>query len=323
MSKTYSFDLLKDGLTQSQIQNYLKCKRYFFLSLVRGWSEARLSESLIFGILFHNWLEFVYKNLDQAIDTKDAIEEVLEAYASENDAEDWPLDVRQEWEIIAAKLRAVAPAYWDWWAKEDAKFQWRELEEVFKIFVPVTLRTGKVVDVPLTGKRDGLIQVSKKLALFETKTKGRINIGGLSNTVSNDFQVNFYLWVLRQQKLPTNQFVYNIIHNPSLRLGAKESIDEFQERISKDIAKNPADYFIRMEKTVSDKQLDTFGEIVMGLVTEIANFILIDKAQSEDRFTAPCLGPYGQCELLGMCYHGDSAGLKRRDVVHPELELSI
>src|SRR5688572_6608137 len=107
----YVYDILEHGLTQSQIANYLECKRYFYLSLIRGWTPKILSDSIVFGILFHASLEFFYKNLDGPVDVDQIPEVILTDYEEENDAETWSLEQRQEWVSIAAKLKAIFPAY--------------------------------------------------------------------------------------------------------------------------------------------------------------------------------------------------------------------
>lgn len=327
-AKEYVFNLLEDGITQTTIKKYLECKRLFYFSLMRGYSPARDDESMIWGILFHRCLELYYSHLDSPVSVEDIPDHVLEEYEGNNDSETWSLEVRQEWEILKAKLFAVFPAYLEWYSQEDAAFKWHALEPVFKFGVPVSLRNGKKVEVPVTGKIDGLVDVPKpkrRLAIFETKTKGRINLGGLTNTLLYDLQLNLY--GLAANKLqpggngPYTSAIYNIVHNPSLRFtGVKEDIDGYCDRIKKDIAKNPADYFMRLDSPLSAKNLAEFEKHLTEMCTEIANFVLVDGGKSTDRYTPNCLGPWGQCDLLEVCYHGTTSTLKQREFPHPELE---
>jgi hypothetical protein len=313
----YKYDLLKDGLTQSQIMNYIKCKRYFYLSLIRGWSPDKLSSSIVLGILFHECLDRWYSGVK--IRPLDLAEDVLEDYEIAN--KNMSLEERQAIPEIHARLTAILPAYFDYWEKEDNAYKWIGLESIFKVNLPVTLRNGRTVKVPITGKNDGLLEHKKKRLVFETKTKGRINYGGITNTLLYDFQVNLYLWASEQvyKSSPVKGFIYNIIHTSNLRLNTKEDYKDLHTRIAKAISKNPGEYFTRIERVVSDKHKKQFGAFLKEIVTEIANFVLLDKAKAENRFTSPCLSPYGQCELLSVCYDGDSSGLTRRTKAHPEL----
>lgn len=318
----YSFDLLEDGISQSQIKNYLKCRRYFYLSLIRGWAEEILSKSIVLGICFHRCCELWYGNLDEPIELDDVAEYVLEEYAAENDYGSWSRVERQDYEEVAARLVPIFPAYAKWWSKKDAEFKWDELEHVFKVPLEITLRNGDVVEVPITGMVDGLItRDSKNRRVFETKTKGRVNMGGITNTVLHDFQVNMYLWAsnkMRKKKQRYNGFIYNLVHTSNLRQ-TKSGPAGLRERIQDDLDKNPHKYFNRIEDTISVKQEKEFEKHLRAIVTEIANFILLDGGKCDNRFSPQCLTPYGQCEFLGVCYHGNASGLKRRKNPHPEL----
>lgn len=313
--KEYSFDPFKDGLTKTAILTFLECPRLFYFRFIRGWALAEMDESMIFGILFHSCVEFYYKNLDGPVELEHIPDTILENWEGEHDYETWGLEKRQQWEIIKAKLIAVFPAYVHWYRKDDAAFMWREIEHI----IDVPLDVGLTAPVKITGKIDGVFTRGKVNGIIEHKTKGRINLGGLQNTVLHDFQVNLYMWAANKTwGAKSDTFIYNIIHNPSLRLGQKETPDDFCERIKNDIRKNPADYFIRLEQKMSTAHLAKFEAQLKPVVRRIVEFWQTGK-NSEDTFTPNCLGPWGQCDLLGMCYRGDSLGLERREYVHPEL----
>lgn len=316
----YKYDLFKDGLTKTAILTFMECKRLFYFRFIRGWSPAEESDSLIFGVLFHQCAEFWYKNKDSKdnIVLEHVADTILENYEGENDAETWGLARRQQWEIIKAKLTAVFPAYVHWYAKEDATFVWREIETVFQ--TPIRVKAhGKEYEVIITGKMDRVFNRTKRNGVLDIKTKGFINLGGITNTLLYDFQMNLYAWAANKlYGAKYDHIIYDIVHNPSLRLSQKETVDAYCERIKKDIGKNPADYFIRVEQKMQAAHLAKFEPVLKKTVAEIVEFYL-DGKNSEDFFTPSCLGPYGQCELLEICYRGDAAKLKKREFVHPEL----
>src|SRR5690606_22991400 len=189
--------------------------------------------------------ELWYGALDEPVTPEGTVEYVLEEYESENEIDSWTLDQRQEWVSVSAKLTAIFPAYTVYWSKADADFKWLEREDIFKVPMPVTLRNGKEVEVPITGMRDGLVEKKKSRLVFETKTKGRINYGGISNTVLFDFQCNLYLWAANRTHpgVSFSGFIYNLIHTSNLRINVKNDGPEFVERLQKHIKQNPGNYF--------------------------------------------------------------------------------
>lgn len=319
----YKYNILTDGITQSQIMNYMKCRRYFYLSLIRGWTEEILNKSIVLGICFHRCLELWYANLDEAIDLDHMVDHVLEEYQAENEIDTWTLQQRQDFEEVAARLHPLFPAYVTYWQKEDAKFKWDSLEHVFKVLLPITLRNGEKVEIPITGMIDGLItEGPKKRRVMDHKTKGRVNMGGITNTLLFDFQMNMYLWAANREftdgRQRYNGIIYNLIHTSGLKQTATGP-QGLHDRIAEDVGKHPYKYFNRLEKTITKKQESEFQAKLVEIVTEIANFVLLKGGKEDNRFLGRCLTLYGQCELLGICYDGNSQGLKRREAPHPEL----
>jgi len=324
----YKWDLFKDGVTQTQILKFLECKRKFYFSLIRGWSEEHLSEAILFGILFHECMDAYYSgDLKGAPDGIARV--VVEQQETKLKVDSWPRDRRQAWEFIVAQCYGIFPPYCKWYEEDDKKLNWISVEGVFKVPVTVRLFDGQKVTIPVTGKRDGLVSErrakSKKsnLMVMEHKTKSRVNMGGINNTLSNDFQVNLYSWAANQERTGKDQryggVIYNLIRRPQLRLSVSESLPKHTARVDADVRKRGAEYFTRLRAPISKVQEVKFEKVLKGILKEIAEFVLFDKGESLDRFSPHCLGPYGQCSLLGICYNGDSSGLKRRDVPFEEL----
>lgn len=323
----YKWDLFKDGVTQTQILKFLECKRKFYFSLMRGWSEEFLSDAILFGILFHECMDRYYTG-----DMNGVPDQIARVVVTEQEkklsVDSWPRARRQSWEFLVAQCYGIFSPYCKWYEEDDKKLDWISVEGVFKVPVTIRLSDGQKVTIPVTGKRDGLVAVrtkSKKssLMVMEHKTKSRVNMGGINNTLSNDFQVNLYSWAANKER--TNKdgryqgVIYNLIRRPQLRLSVTESLPKHTARVDAAVRKAGAEYFTRLRAPIGKKQEEKFEKVLKGILREIAEFVLFDKGESHDRFSPPCLGPWGQCSLLGICYNGDSAGLKRRDVPFEEL----
>lgn len=327
----YKWDLFKDGVTQTQILKFLQCKRMFYYSLMRGWSQEHLSDAILFGILFHECLDAYYTGDMDECTTSEIARAIVVAQEAKLGVDDWPRDRRQAWEFIVAQVYGIFPGYCKWYEDEDAKLTWHSVEGVFKVPVTVQLGNGEKVTIPVTGKRDGLVaergktkKAKPNLMVMEHKTKGRVNLGGISNTVSRDFQVNLYSWAANHERGSGKDgryggVVYNIIRRPQLRFGVKETLPQHTKRVAEAVRKSGGEYFIRLRAPIKKVQEGKFEKILKGILKEIAEFVLFDKGESHDQFSPACLGPYGQCDLLGICYNGNSAGLKRRDVPFEEL----
>lgn len=318
----YTWDIIKDGLTQTQILRFIECKRKFYYALIRGWSQEYYSDSMWFGIVFHDCLELWYEGVEENPD--EILQHVIAKYEEKEGVDQWPLQNRQDWNFLTAQLYAVFPAYCEYYEDTDANIVWESLEEVFKVPLRIRLGDGKVITVPINGKTDGKCRTKpRNRVIFETKTKGRMNVGGIKNTLEKDFQVNLYAWAAnetREGKDRYNTVLYNLIKRPALRQTQKETLPQHTVRLQKELSTKGSEYFVRLTVPIKAKQQELFVKSLRKIVTEIAEFVLYDKGGSDDQFSPACLGPYGQCQYLGVCYHGDTKGLKRRTVAFPELQ---
>jgi hypothetical protein len=154
--------------------------------------------------------------------------------------------------------------------------------------VPYTLPSGRTVY--LRGKYDSISLAAPALYIEDDKTKGKIDVKGIGDTMFGNLQMGLYHAAARQSLIKADDgnyhltgldkrgfvvlpktakrpyFVgtkYHIIKRPlsehyPIKQRVKETSKEFWNRVIQDIASNPNDYFIPMVAMLTETQLDAF-----------------------------------------------------------------
>jgi hypothetical protein len=159
----------------------------------------------------------------------------------------------------------------------------------------------------------------KRLRLFETKTRGRINDDTTSAVLPHEMQVNIYLGaILDMEGEYPSGVLYNIIRRPQLRLKKGEDLKQFSKRIADDVAARPDFYFIRLQMGMSKQEIDAAKQDLEGIMAEFLAWWNGDLPHY--RNSDHCENKYGVCQFLKKCSNGDTTGLYRRGKVFMELE---
>lgn len=327
----YTYDLYRDGITQSALSNFLTCPEKFNLSMNQGWVSEKTGFAIDFGNIVHSVLDQVYTNF-KGIDDKghavewcravlaDNLDATLEATAKfrilNNDIEQEICDNYRLAEIVLRR-------YFQRWFREDKKRDWVFLEKEFSNEYHLGIQdfgTGhNAFSVPMKGKIDGVFRSGKKFRQLETKTKGQINENEIQDKLTFDLQNFFYLKnseILLGEK-PAG-ILYNVIRRPQLKQGAKETHVQFCERVNEDIEKRRDFYFMRWDISILPseyKRWEREFEIMMGN--------LVAHYENEEYFRNPtgCNAFHRTCQFLPVCSRRDFSGLRIRDEIFPELKV--
>ena len=313
--KTYTYDLFKDGLTQSVITSWLKCKEKMRLGVVEGWTSIKSGSTFIFGELAHAILEQVYSTPefrkappDQYQITKMVNRHI---YLWKKEHEGF-IDAYQEenLELAATKLIAVLPHYFKFWHKKDfGETKWIALEKEFVM---------NVGGVPIRGKRDGEYRIGKDIYLFETKTKGQIDENSLYEVLQIDFQTLLYsLSLFKEHGQWPKGTRYNIIRNPGNRIKKNESLKAFGKRIEDEVIKRPEHYFKRMMISRTTSELEGFRNELKQIIADITAWYLHQSPHYKN--PNACSDKYGTCSLIRICAMGKFNLHKKRNKVFTEL----
>jgi hypothetical protein len=152
----------------------------------------------------------------------------------------------------------IIRGYLNQWWEEDRKRNWNGFETVFRVEYETEKRLGlaskgNYPNIPVNGKIDRSHWTNAgKLSIWDTKTKGRIETGNISDRLAIDSQVFLYTWASSRHygTQPTSAY-YDIIRRPQLKQKQTESLPEFVERIREAIAKEPEHYYIRFESAIN------------------------------------------------------------------------
>lgn len=315
-------DLERNGLTQSILLGFLRCRVFSKLSL-EGWTPLKTGGALQYGTLAHNVLEKVYGATDSGFPEENFIHRTIESCSNSWIKENGGRLGKEEMEQIemnCALLDAVLPEYFKFWKDEDfKKINWIALEEEFNF--PYKKISG--VNITLRGKYDGLYKVGKEIYLFETKTKGQIDERTLSELLAFDFQTDFYSLAIKQKygKFPSG-VRYNIIRRPANKPHKSgESLNNFSDRIREEVRKNPCHYFVRYKISKSISDLNFFEA---ELEKKIREFYLWNIGKLETyRNENSCIGRYGACRFLPICSQNNYKGFFKRKNLFSELKKEV
>lgn len=318
--QAYNYDPLRDGITQSALLTWMECRERFRLQTVLGWATlARAGDAMTWGSIAHDCLERYYR--DGLLDME---KDVFPAWRERANYTMLSAEGIESWEQMEEELVRVIPAYVEYWKHTDSTMEWVELEGTFEFPIEVECLRGKV-KVPLRGRRDGLYKIGRKLWLFETKTKSRIDEGAIADTLERNFQLHLYCWITQQQRgqAPVG-CTYNLIRRPSLRLKQKETIAQFGDRLSEHIESDDGHYFKRMEYALDPSVLGRFERDLKTIVQDFLNWFYGTDEEDGERqatllFGQPCDGKFGPCPLLELCAHGKEELYRKRSQPFEEL----
>ena len=320
MTEKPFYNIETDGITQGLLSTFLDCREKARLFL-KGYSLKTTNMGLTFGSVVHNCLNQIYSDIQhkklRSIPSQSEVKRYTaiaeKAWREEHKVA--PPEALQHLEMALLLSEQVLPVYFEYWKKDLKEVQWTGLESQFEI--PYTLRDGR--KTVLRGKIDGDFLLQKKLRLFETKTKSRIEEEDLVDRLPFDLQVNIYMYALRRiKKVVPSGVWYNLIRRPGLKQGKEESLLQFAKRCSDDIRERPEWYFSRLELSVSEKELDKWEGEFEDLVTDFYDWWQGKAGHYKN--TNMCETKYGRCEMLDICAAQRMGRYYKRDKVFRELE---
>jgi len=327
-------------VTQSFLGTLLTCPERARLAYPEGYSQRGSTQALEFGTLVHKVLDATYTHCMQRAKQEgdEALlgfwDHELPIWLEELFAELEALDrhrINEEGDATALAglemdyglAEVLLPPYFRRWAAEFDGYEWLSLEETFD----VPYNAAGELNLPhlnppadtfrVRGKFDGVLRIRGKLWLFETKTKGQVDEGGIVDVMAHELQVMLYLWAIKQVYGETPAgVVYNIIRRPQLRMGAKETLHGFLERVKEDIEARPDFYFLRFNCEIDAFEQEAFMPSFHSIMRMA---VMWQEGQYNYKNSHACNLPGRKCKFLPVCSRGDYIGLKRRSAVFPEL----
>lgn len=301
--KRYS---LKDGVTQSLLTAWDSCP-VLAKNILQGWMSPTPSEALFFGSLFHNLLEDHYNSEKMKIDLGKFFDRQRKNAAGISS---------KITEKSYAMAEALYPSYCTYWNNDDIEKVWYELEPVFDIHFPYAKELG---GHRIRGRIDGVFELNDALWLLETKTKSRVDEGGLMEQLNLDFQILFY--ITAAEKIFEREIkgvLYNVVRKPQLKQKKNEQINEFAERMKDDVFSRPDFYFMRYEAAFTRRAIKEFKAELHSMLIDYAKWVKSDFANSRKRRVS-CTSKWN-CEFLSACAQNGFAGYIRKRKLFQELD---
>lgn len=299
------------GLTQSMLGNYLQCKRKFLLTVNR-WSYPSDVMKFWFGDMVHESLQQIYL-LKQPPNFSD-IERFTHKYFAEFMRQNPMLD-----RGAAAKDLMIAQILLDEYTKfyaNDFKAKQKRIEYTEHTF-DIKLRYG--LGHRLRGKID--LKFKDKNGdpwIMEHKTKSRIDETSIVSRLSLDIQNLFYLIA---DEIETGKaakgVLYNILRRPQNKPGKNERLQQFGERVRKEIQKDTEYYFIRYEIIYTQQDRERFRKDLDFILWEIHNTVLGTFPAYKN--PKSCIAEF-KCPFLEACSTNSLIGYKQKDSLFTELD---
>ncbi len=311
------FDVWRDGVTQSMLNTFQTCERRADLYLKRGLFRESSQESFAFGSAWHD-VQNVCFSLAREGHPLATAQELVSFYDAHTSKPITDVAVHERRELLLAKLQAVTEGYLDQWSLDFTDRDWVALEHTFefKLFLP---RFGK--PVTMRGKIDGLSRIRSdgSLQLKESKTRSQVNEDSITDKLPIDLQINLYAQAVRLefQEFPKS-VLYDVVRNPMFRLGAKETLHGYMQRVRDDVEKRRDHYFFRYVSALFEPDHRMwFREQLTPLVERFVTWA--ESGEPSLQNTSSCSFAGITCPYLPLCGRNDNTGLVRRDGPSPEL----
>jgi hypothetical protein len=270
-----------DGVTQTHLQKFLECRERFRLYMMEGLTPTPI---------FNRYIEYgnFYHLCDDAMSKGSHWDFVLGRYAGELLSK-YP---SQQNEILrwVQIFRRQYPLYLDYWDRNGIEAQTLLSEHVFD--VQYILPSGRTVR--LRGKWDGVYEINNGVWLWETKTKGEVDIGVITKQLTYDLQTMFYIVALltntnsleeynpfNTPERPLRGIYYNVIrrplsgglhsikqYEPSKRNPRGESDSEFYARLEEEMVSDPEYFFHRWQVVLSNHDVARFRRQCLDPILE-------------------------------------------------------
>jgi hypothetical protein len=294
-------------LTNSQIQTWLNCRRYYKFNYIDLLKPAEESVALRIGSAVHEGLHGWYMTGEYKKSVARFYEKAIESILSVSDAID-VLSIDSEQQVVLAMMNGYCCYY---------------TEEMFDLLDGVInvidsereIKTQVDEDVWFAGKIDLILEDESGQWLMESKTTSIID-DRYFEKLAIDPQVTGYTFLASKFFPDLRGIIYNVVRKPSIRQKKGETTEQFYERMREDYIKRPEFYFKREEIVRNEKEIEEFPKFVSNIAKELrfANFF--------PRSVSRC-SLYGSCSFRPLCieYSDELASTYgKKEKLHEELD---
>jgi len=301
-----------EGITQSLIQSFLKCRRSFLYQMNKWASEGKRT-NFANGSITHDTLDKVYTFYKKRgkLPSEKLIKKWLSKYDKENP--NWLPTGNTDAERYKAVCFVMVTEYVKYHKADFKRGRIAGIEQVFDI---------KWRGYRFRGKKDLTFNIKQRRWIMETKTSGRIQEDILMLKLAFDFQNLFYVNAEEvEHKVKVAGVLYNIIRNPGLKF-TDASLTKYCERLRKDVKKRPEHYFKRFEIPYTNIDKKNFKEELHEICKDIEGLLYCPVKQTlckAYKNTRSCTGMF-PCSFIKACASGELDGYIQVKSLFKELE---
>jgi PD-(D/E)XK nuclease superfamily len=305
-------------------------RKWYYRYVLRLQRKAYLNPHLVYGMLVHFWLEWLYRNQHQGTTENDIASEVPAV-----DLSPYILDTaaREEIELMIHKAWIAFKAYRLHYRQLDSHLFIISNEETYTVTFRGFTLSGKIDMIARPNIRDGIF-------IWDFKTAGRLD-ATILDAWSFRFQFLFYCWLYWRAtgKKPDGTIVNGLVKcqlRPKLldrKEKTRESREQYLERVTYDMRTNREKYFYRQRMPLGTGQLEWFeSEVLIPNLqpfSQMRRWLKLDPPREFDLTSVALSMNTGQChmynsicEYLPLCKDGPMMLNQyfRQEVKHPELD---
>lgn len=170
-------------------------------------------------------------------------------------------------------------------------------ETQFEVDVKNPKTGAKSKTFKLAGKADGLLKQDGKWWVVEYKTTGQVGKSYIDKLML-DSQMTTYIYALqRQRNIKIAGVIYRVIRKPSIRQTAKETLNQYLDRLTNDYKARPEFYFVEQQLYRTQEDLEEFELDVWNITQDLL------KCHRENLWyknTSRC-ADWGKCRYIPLC----------------------
>jgi hypothetical protein len=279
------------GITCSMLYTFLKCRQNFLLT-THGYETTKVSPGMLYGSLFHNYLDVVYSN--NSFLTEKEIRNTMLDYI-DNDKKFERIESQERDRIYS--LSKIMAKYYQIFYKDDFKTgKFYDTEKVFDNIIE---------DYRLRGKIDSKQKVKGLKYLWEHKNYWQINEENFKDLLHNNLQNLFYIF---NDEYDTGEdfagVKYNMVRVPQNKFTTET---EFKEKVEDSVKKDMKHYFLRYNVEYSKQEKMKFKISILKILKEVDDLIngkleiYKNYGACEGKFLCPFITACSNCSLA--LYH--------------------
>lgn len=307
------YDPLQDGITQSLLCQFLRCRRAFVLSIL-GWQSIEKKLTHANGTITHDILDkcYTYYVAHNALPNKVQIKKWIDSY--DTDHPDWmpgkQMDLIGKYKMVCYTMIIEYLNFYN----SQGEFTKRKVlgaEDIFDL---------QYKGMRLRGKKDlrYLLIKANENWILETKTMARIIETDIISRLQMDPQCLLYTIAEELEfGYKCSGVCYNIIRNPGHKVGASESLQQYCNRLKAEIRKDPNHFFKRFYVPFTAKDKMEFKLELMHKVNEMKK--ITDGHSYPYKNETACVNNFN-CHYLPACSSGNLNGYVQDKILFKELQ---